>query len=764
MRLKFRLLLAGTSISLFVTPTMAQQPAADDSSSEIIVIGRGETRQVQEVGQADIAPLAAGTTALKALEKLPSVNFQSADAFGAYEWSQRITVRGFDQSRLGFTLDGVPLGNQNYGNVNGLHTNRAISPENVGTIRLTQGAGSVGTQATNNLGGTIELASRDPSSEFGVDANATYGSDETIRGFARVDTGGETFRGFLSYGYLTTDKWKGSGRQYQNVVNAKAVADLGGAKLAGYLSFSDRREQDYQDLSLDIIRRLGANVDNIANDYATAVGIADIGANRGDTGATPLNPAAGTVYPAPYSTVDDVYFDASGLRKDWIGYVGVDVPLDEKGSIKLKGYFHNNDGQGTWFTPYVPSPTGVPISVRTTEYTIRRKGVFGSYSNDLGFGQLTFGGWYERNDFTQARRFYALTSRTVPGRSALQFQRDPFATQWLFDYTTDIFQYHVSDKIKLGDLTVDLGWKGFSVKNTAIPVVQAGRAAGSITAEDWFLPSIGINYMIGDAELYASFSQSKSAFVSAFTAGPFSTTQVGFDAIRTRLKPESSDTYEVGARFKSGGFNGSVGAYLVNFSDRLLAVSTGPGIVGSPSAIQNVGDVRSAGLEFTGNYRFGGGFSVFASYSYNDATYRNDVRDGAGVLVAAIRGKTIVDTPKHLVKVDASYDSDSFFGRVGVNYMSKRFFTYTNSLGGTAIAPTDNLGFVEGRALVDATLGYRFRLGFVRKAELQLNVTNLFDKDYISTIGTNGFGNVGDNQTLLNGAPRQIFATLKVGL
>lgn len=96
--------------------------------------------------------------------------------------------------------------------------------------------------------------------------------------------------------------------------------------------------------------------------------------------------------------------------------------------------------------------------------------------------------------------------------------------------------------------------------------------------------------------------------------------------------------------------------------------------------------------------------------------------------------------------------------------MSKRFFTYTNALNGTAIAPADSLGFVEGRAIVDATLGYRFSLGFLRKAEIQLNATNLFDKAYISTIGSNGFGNIGDNQTLLNGAPRQIFATLKVGL
>ena len=36
------------------------------------------------------------------------------------------------------------------------------------------------------------------------------------------------------------------------------------------------------------------------------------------------------------------------------------------------------------------------------------------------------------------------------------------------------------------------------------------------------------------------------AFASATTTGPFSTNQAGFDAIRNNLKPEESDTYELG--------------------------------------------------------------------------------------------------------------------------------------------------------------------------------------------------------------------------
>ena len=754
---------AANTVSAITAAPIVTADASTDAAvpAEIIVTGRGATRQVQEISQGDLAILAPGTTALKALSKLPSVNFQSADPFGAYEWSERITVRGFDQSRLGFTLDGIPLGNQNYGNNNGLHVSRALSPENVSITRLTQGAGALGTQATNNLGGTIEVFSRDPSNSFAVEADGSYGNHSTKRGFVRVDTGGSTARGYLSYGYLDLDKWKGFGRQYQHQVNAEGVVDVGAAKLTGFFNFSDRREQDYQDLSLDQIRRLGLRLDNITNNFPLAVQIADIGANRGETGAPQLNPAAGTVYPAPYGaagTVDDSYYDASGLRRDYLASLGVEAPLGQHVKFELKGYYHNNHGQGTWFTPYVPSPTGVPISVRTTEYDIKRKGVFGDFKLDFTGNDLTIGGWYERNDFHQARRFYALGSRTVASRSALDFQTNPFFTQWEFQYTTDILQYYVQDRIKAGDLTLDLGWKGFQVKNKADPVIQGGRAAGSIKATDWFQPSVGANYKIGsNAEIYASFSQSTEAYVSAFTAGPFSTTQAGFNQILKTLKPEASDTYEIGTRIRSGRLSATLGAYLVNFKNRQLGVTTGAGIVGNPVVLQNVGGVRSKGIEAAATYLLGNGFNAYASYSYNDATYRNDVIIPPAVVggvptVIPLRGKTAVDAPKHLAKAEVGYDRGGFFGRVGVDYLSKRFFTYTNDQS------------VPGRALVDASIGYRFTIAGLRKAEIQLNATNLFDKKYISTIGSNGFGNSGDNQTLLAGAPTQVIASLKIGL
>ena len=135
--------------------------------SAVSVVATGETRQVQTIGSEDIKAATPGTSALKVLNELPGVNFQSSDPWGAYEWSTSISLHGFDQSRLGFTLDGIPLGNMAYAVTNGLQVTRAISSDNLASVQLAQGAGALGTPSNTNLGGTVQFYSADPDDEAG---------------------------------------------------------------------------------------------------------------------------------------------------------------------------------------------------------------------------------------------------------------------------------------------------------------------------------------------------------------------------------------------------------------------------------------------------------------------------------------------------------------------------------------------------------------------------------------------------------------------
>ena len=746
--------------------TIVSEPGAPTSLDDVVVFGRGQARQQASITEAAIAVEAPGTSPLKAIERLPGVSFQSADAFGNYEWSARIVLRSFNQNQLGFTLDGVPLGDMSYGNHNGLHISRAIISENVGRVDVAQGSGALGTASSNNLGGTIQFISRSPGEAFGLDLAGTYGSEQTFRGLVRIDSGAfgpaDTALS-LSYVDHTMDKWKGVGEQNQQQINFSLVQPIGEGEITGFLNHSERRENDYQDLSLGQIARLGRDFDNISGDYALAVRIADVANNRGDTGAPVTNAAAGTVYPNPIQTVDDAYFDASGLRDDTIGSLTLTHPITDRLSVSISGYGHKNKGQGLWWTPYVGTPVNAPdqngtaitapspISVRTTEYDINRKGAIGSATLELGDHQIEAGFWLEQNDFNHARRFYGL-ARAANTRDSLDFLANPFFTQWEYDFETETRLFYVQDSWSVTEaLTVFGGFKSLSVENTAATITGPNKT-GTIKAEDNFLPQVGATYALNDDhQLFVSYAENIRAFESSNTAGPFSASAAGFAALRNTVQPESSKTIEAGWRFRFDRLQGSVAAYNVEFEDRLLTVALGAPILGLGSGIQNVGSVQSRGFEAAAVWNFTDDWSTFGSFSYNDSTYEDDVRDATGALVAATGGKTVVNIPETLFRAELAYDDGALFGTLATAYTGERFSSYLNDES------------VDGYTLVELTAGYRFAGtgGLMDGTEIQFNVTNLLDEDHISTVGSGGFQNTAGRQTFLPGAPRQAFVTLR---
>jgi iron complex outermembrane receptor protein len=774
-----RLLASASTLALALTgalllPAAAQAQAqivvADPGESaqldEIVVFGLGQSRQQTSLTDEAIAVEAPGTSPLKAIERLPGVSFQSADAFGNYEWSARITLRSFNQNQLGFTLDGVPLGDMSYGNHNGLHISRAIISENVGRVDVAQGSGSLGTASSSNLGGTVQFVSRRPADVMGADIAGTFGADDTVRGFVRFDTGAfgpaDTALS-LSYVDHSMEKWKGVGEQNQQQINASLVQPIGQGEITGFINHSERRENDYQDMSLAQIDRLGRDFDNISGDYDLAVLIADIANNRGDTGAPITNPGAGTVYPSPIATADDAYFNAAGLRDDTLGALTLKYPVNDMLSFSVTGYGHKNEGQGLWWSPYVPTPLGAPdengspitnpspISVRTTEYDIDRKGALGSVELDLGAHSIEAGFWLEQNDFNQARRYYGL-NRVANTRDSLEFFEHPFATEWEYNYETETRLFYVQDSWDVTDaLTVFAGFKSLSVENTADTVTGANKT-GTIKAEDNFLPQVGATFDLNpDHQLFVSYSENLRAFESSNTGGPFSASAAGFAALRDTLQPESSKTLEAGWRFRFDQLQGSLAVYDVQFEDRLLTVALGAPILGLGSGIQNVGSVQSRGFEAAAVWSFTDAWSAFGSFSYNDSTYDDDVVDGAGLLVAATGGKRTVDTPETLFRAELAYDDGALFGTLAVAHTAERYSTYLNDESADAYT------------LMELTAGYRFidAGGWIEGTEIQVNVTNLLDEDYLSTVGSGGFQNTAGRQTFLPGAPRQAFVTLR---
>ncbi|WP_298333789.1 TonB-dependent receptor [Asticcacaulis sp.] len=753
---------AGTALALLfaAAPVLAAEaPKAEavaapaEAITEVIVYGQGQSRQLQTLKGSELSLEAAGTSPLKAIDKLPGVSFQSADAFGAYEWSTRITLRGFNQNQLGFTLDGVPLGDMSYGNHNGLHISRAIISEDVARVDLMQGAGALSTASTSNLGGTLQFFSRDPAQTMGGELVGTVGSDSMHRLYGRFETGTLDnlggLRAFVSVADQKSDKWKGGGEQKQQQISAKAVLPLGEGELTGFINHSERREQDYQDMSFEMIGRLGRDWDNFQPNYALAVKVADAYQN----GKTIPNGL----------TVDDAYYYGAGVRDDDLMALSYETPINDM--IKVSGtvYNHKNKGQGLWVTPYLASPGYVkspfynaanpsadnaPLSIRTTEYDIDRTGAFGAVNFDLGVHQVSAGLWIEDNDFNQARRFYGEKASGAT-RNPLGFQSGAFLTQWEYKFNTKTTVGYVQDVWTLSErLKLNYGFKAMKVENS-VSTVTGSALSGKIKSDDSFLPQAGIVFKaLPEVELFGSYSENMAAYVSAATSGPFgSQSQAIVNFVSQKLKPESSKTFEGGLRLNLSNFRGVAAIYHVDFSDRLLAIQQGASILGNASVLSNVGSVKTNGVELGGTWRFTDSLRLSSSYSYNDSKYAdNYTSDGK---TYQTKDKTVVNTPKHMLSADLSYDNGTLFATAGAKYTGDRYYTYEN-IGGK----------VEGFTTVDATLGYRFPADI----DVQLNVTNLTDENYISTVGSGGFVNsdtAGTTMTLLPGAPRQAFVTVR---
>jgi iron complex outermembrane receptor protein len=721
-------------------PALAQNSDTTELERVTVTLGRGQLRSVQGLTKTDFeAAAAAGQSPLATVSRLPGVNFQSADPLGNYEWSTRFTVRAFSQNQLGFTLDGVPLGDMSYGNLNGLHISRAISSENVARAELSHGTGSLDTPSSSNLGGTLQFYSSDPAKAFGLQASQTLGSKSNSRTFVRLDSGQSELGGvYLSFTHQNADKWKGHGEQRQDQFNLKYVKDFGDSRLSAFINTSNRREVDYQDMSLEMVNRLGYDWDNFYPDFAAAVKASNT--LCGNNGSTYV------------AQCDDAYYAGSGLRKDTLVGATLDAKLADGLRLKTTVYHHKNDGRGLWFTPYTTSPDGTPIALRTTEYGIKRDGLNAVLDYEIAGHQLRASFWHENNDFDQARRFYAVSASAIP--DVYSFPSNPFQTAWQYTFHTKTDQFSLSDTVAIAkDLTLGAGFKSLRARIDADRQVGNGPV-GSITASKGFLPQVGLNYQLSRSdELFASISRNMRAYQGAATGTtPFATTQTGFDAIKGSLRPETSDNFEAGWRTTSKLYEAAITAYVVDFKDRLLGVTQGSGIQGNPTVLSNVGGVRTKGLEGALSLRLMPGVSWYNSLSLSNSTYRDNVvsKDANNnTVTVAIAGKHVVDAPDTMFKSILGYDDGSWFGNFGMDYMSKRYYSYLNDAA------------VSGRTLFNVSGGLRTKsLGFLSEGSVQVGITNLGDRKYISTVGSNGFVNSGDSQTLLTGTPRQFFITL----
>jgi hypothetical protein len=695
------LLRATLSLAALIVAAQANLAHADDTapapaavSAEQIVVTAKPTRSATAINAGEIQRILPGVSPLKAIETLPGVLYITADPWGNNEQNAQIFIHGFNFQQLGYTLDGVPLGDQNYGNYNGLSPQRAVISEVVSRAVVSTGAGDLGTASTSNLGGAIETFTADPKKSLGLDLGQTVGSYGTSRSYARLDVGGigpdNNTTAMLAVARQRARAWDFDGIQGGWQVNAKLVHDDSAGKLTAYFDYSQKTEPNEDATSFRIP---ATNAAQAYTPYTRPYGYPNFAAYQGYLDAYGNSP------PAQGSNYNNYYSDAQ--RTDYLGYLRYDAHLSDKLDWSNQAYFHHDDGVGVVAGPLGQSITviqayldpnyatdahfggngngannpalgaalvaatgGSGLVIRTTEYRIDREGFLSTLHLDLGTHKIELGGWYEHNSTTQFRRWYGANAANPDSFSPYIRPTDPLFTQYQGEARVEELQLHLQDNWRVNDrLAIEAGFKTSAQwANGYYPVqplagslsgLSGGLPQGRINTQRWFLPAFGAKYdLTAHEQLYVNVQKNLRQYMTylggASLSPWFTGSQAAFNTFAQQGQPEESWTYEAGLRTRRtfdsallSALEAQVNYYHVTFTNRQLAINTNPGgiagsgITGGTAILVNVGSVHTDGVDAAFTLHFGHHASLYNAVSWNRSTYQSDYTSTASGIGAS---------------------------------------------------------------------------------------------------------------------------------
>jgi hypothetical protein len=746
--LSFPMLAIAANVAAAVAD-MADTPAADIEAAAgapvaVVEVSTRKTRSSVEMNKSDMQKILPGINPLKALQTLPGVSFQTADPWGNNEQNLSLFIHGFSGPQLGYTMDGVPLGDQQYGNYNGLSPQRAVISENVGSVILSSGAGDLSTASTSNLGGTIETFSAAPLASRNLAVQQTVGSYKTSRTYLRYDTGnfGEGNSAYISAVHHEQKAWDFQGRQGGDQINAKYVNQSSLGKLTLFVDYSDKIEPNED----STVRSATEKYQPYTRPFMYP---------NFQQAVSYLSPAGATP-PAEGNNYRNYYSDAQ--RTDYLTYAKFDMNLGESTTWSNQVYYHNDDGVGVvagpigvaglpgLFAVYFPGQNLKQVfgnsgyATRTTEYTINRNGWLSTLNTEFGDHKVQAGLWLEHNRSSAYRRWYALDVNNPS--SPYDRPANPLITQYGSEIDNKVAQIHLQDEWRVRpDLALQAGFKSsLQFADGQFPVQPAKGAiangslalpVGEIITKKWFLPQAGARWDItSQDQMFVNVQKNMRQFVTYGGGGasPWSlASQQAFDLFRDTAKPETSVTYEAGLRSNHQlnlgaitAIDGQINLYHVNFKDRLLTISPTPvisSIIGGNPLLANVGSVKTDGIDLSGTLHFGRSFSFYNALSYNHSTYQDNYMNGKDTVATA--GKSVPGSPEWMDKFVATATvADTEFQLIG-DYVGKRYATYTNDLHVASyflmsLGVSGKLPFLDG--------------GLIKNARYRLNVSNLADR------------------------------------
>ncbi|WP_248845874.1 TonB-dependent receptor [Acetobacter senegalensis] len=697
-----------------------------------------------------------GQNILKSLGQLPGTSYSSSDPLGIDGWSSSIHVRGFSQNQLGVTLDGIPLNDQTYANLNGLNINNAAISDDIGRASMSVGAGGLAVPSNSNLGGSMEMSIKDPSDKMGAKVSQGFGSYGMKRTYVRLDSGKLNHSGtkfFVSYARAYEKKYNSSSPDFMQNVDAKIMQPLGErVRAALFFNWSNAEVWNYSDNSLEMLDKLGWRTANFYPNYAGAYAAGLWGMTDGAQGSLPAG------WQNVSTTYGTAFYDAGQATVDYL--TGLHLDADIMDRLKWHGllYGHKDDTHTVVGDPYDYSTTGAPLAEDVWHLQQQRGGFTTSFTYDYKKHHFETGAWFENNRQETSFNIYnqPLLGQGTPVSVTGPYDRYGLLySAYHYKWNTNTFQYHLMDTYTPFDnLRLTYGFK--SMLQTTSGGAQAGfsnLAHGSMTSSAAFLPNVNLVWrFLPHHELYFDVAETMRPYSVAakgsYTSPWGVSTQALFNENRSKLKPEKDWVYVVGYRYTSRKIVASIAGYHADISHRLMSASVGS--INNP--VSTVIDTRKAsmyGVDASINYYPFKWLGIFNSISYNHMTYGAHVNACPLTGNCDMYGKKMVAYPSFIYKTGIDFHYHGFNANFYANYFSKRYYSLMND---TSVSP---YWFTSAGASYDFG-----RVSVLKNVKVNFTVYNLLNQKYISMMGENGFPVSGDYQSLQRGAVREFFGTV----
>ncbi|BBO85602.1 hypothetical protein DSCO28_61680 [Desulfosarcina ovata subsp. sediminis] len=232
--------LIALGVAVTICPAFAGESGETDSTTELeqitVSAERTETLSKDVVTAETIQAPGVSGSVLDALGNEAGIQMRRSSLSGGD--GSKLRLRGFDETRLRITKDGVPLNRDgSYGN--GPIDWSILSPENVEQIEIYRGAGPA--KFGNTLGGVVNIVTRKPTEDPETVARTAYGShdtwDSSVAHSWKVGKVGWAF----SAGHFESDGYLRNNTMDRDNFSAILTFDLpAGWQIGGGMDYSDK--------------------------------------------------------------------------------------------------------------------------------------------------------------------------------------------------------------------------------------------------------------------------------------------------------------------------------------------------------------------------------------------------------------------------------------------------------------------------------------------------------------------------------------------